>query len=649
MLHAGDPEGSQVGVAGGAGLRPANFTEAPRRLAGRRPAQKLGGPVVRRKLRWATYTLPFAAAFAFAPATISPQTYLAEVTYLASPELKGRATGSPELEKAAGYIAGLFQSFGLKPVSGSDYEQPFTVTTNAHLGPDNHLNADDAGTSHMLGAKRDYVPYSFSSSGKSSGQVVFAGFGITAADLHYDDYAGIDVKDKFVLILRHEPQEFDEKSVFAGKELTSHATFSDKATNAKIHGARGVILVNDVATHPREPDTLLDFGTATGPTDAGILFVQVQATAAESWMKAEGRDLREIEAAIDKDLKPRSFAMSQLNVDLAVDIQHDTKTVHNVVAYLPGSTQEYVIIGAHYDHLGLGDEHSLAPSQIGHIHPGADDNASGTAGVIELARWFSKQPKPKRGILFITFAGEELGLLGSSFYVNHPLLPLQNAVTMINMDMIGRIREGKVYVNGTGTGSTLAKLVGEIKAPDGFHFDLSENLGYGGSDHMSFTIKSVPVVFFFSGLHGDYHKPSDTADKINSVDAVKLLGYVAELEQRLSEAPDRPQFIRVAETQEPVSGSAGGGSGYGPNFGSIPDFDEPPKGVRFADVRDGTPAAKAGLKAGDILIEFDGKEIGNLYDFTYALRAKKPGDEVLVKVLRGSQTIEAKVLLTERR
>jgi hypothetical protein len=628
MLRRGDSQDHQVAAVG-------QIYDLP--CTGRRPAPR---PAQQSKLRWAAFALPL-AALAFAPAQISPQSYLAEVKYLASPELKGRATGSPELEKAAGYISGLFKSFGLKPVSGNDYEQPFTVTVNAHLGPDNHLNSDDGGAKSALAAKRDWVPYSFSSSGKLSGQVVFAGFGITNADRHYDDYAGIDVKDKFVLILRHEPQE--------GKELTSHATFADKASNAKMHGARGVIIVNDVTAHPGETDKLLEFGSATGPTDAGILFVQVKAEDAEAWMKAEGRDLREIETGIDKDLQPRSFTMAKLNLDLSVEIQHDTRTVHNVEAYLPGSTAEYVIIGAHYDHLGLGDEHSLAPSQIGQIHPGADDNASGTAGVIELARYFSKQPKPKRGILFLTFAGEELGLLGSSWYVNHPLLPLSDAVAMINMDMIGRIREGKVYVNGTGTGSTLAKLIADTKPPDGFHFDLSENLGYGGSDHMSFTIKSVPVLFFFSGLHGDYHKPSDTADKINAVDAAKLLDYVAGVEQRLSDAPDRPQFIRVAEPQEPVSGAAGSGSGYGPNFGSIPDFDEPPKGVRFADVRDGTPAAKAGLKAGDILIEFDGKEIGNLYDFTYALRAHKPGDEVLVKVLRGSQTIEAKVLLTERR
>ena len=601
-----------------------------------------------RRLLLLSLLLAGMAGLSAAPAAVSSQTYLSEVKYLASPELKGRATGSPELEKAAHYIAGLFQSFGLKPVSGNDYLQPFTVTVNAHLGPDNQFSTQEkGGRAATLISGRDYVPFSFSSTAKVSGQVVFAGYGITAPELHYDDYSSLDVKGKIVLILRHQPQENDDKSVF-GKDLTSHATFAEKASNAKTHGARGVILINDIPAHPKEADKLLEFGTATGPTDSGVVFVQMKEATAAAWFQAEGRDLHQIEAGIDKDLKPQSFAFSKLTVNLSVDVEHDMKTVHNVEAYLPGSTSEYVIIGAHYDHLGLGDEHSLAPSKIGTIHPGADDNASGTAGVIELARWYSHQAKPKRGILFLTFAGEELGLLGSSYYVNHPLLPLKDAVTMVNMDMIGRIREGKVYVNGTGTGTTLAKLIDDLPAPPGFKFDLSENLGYGGSDHMSFTIKSVPVLFFFSGLHGDYHKPSDTADKINAPDAAKLLGYVSEVVDQLDSEPGRPQFVRTAEPKEPSAGG-GGGSGYGPNFGSVPDFDEPPKGVRFADVIDGSPASKAGFKAGDILVEFDGKEIGNLYDFTYALRAKKPGDVVLVKVLRAGQTIEAKVLLTERR
>jgi hypothetical protein len=585
------------------------------------------------------------AVWAQAPATISPDAYLAHVKFLASPELKGRATGSHELEVAADYISKQFASFGVKPVPGSTYQEAFTTTVGARMGAVNRFEANSV----TLPAGTGFIPFSFSSSGTVSAPVVFAGYGITANEYRYDDYAGIDVKDKIVLLIRHEPQEDDDKSVFQGKELTQHSTFAIKAVNAKMHGARAVILVNDAYPHHTAAEDRLDaFGQATGPTDSGVLFVQVKESTAEAWFKNEGRDLHEILDGIDKDLKPRSFPLTKLTVSMSLDIQHDMKTVHNVAAYLPGKSKEYVIIGAHYDHLGLGDEHSLAPSQIGTIHPGADDNASGTAGVIELAHYFSKQPQQQRGVLFITFAGEELGLLGSNYYTAHPLLPIGDAVTMLNMDMIGRIRGGKVYVNGTGTGSTLDKLVESIKPPAEFKLDLSEATGYGGSDHMSFTVKQVPVLFFFSGLHGDYHKPSDTWDKIDAPDAAKLLGYVAQIATRLANDPERPKFQRVTEPKAP-SGSSSGSSGYGPNFGSIPDFDEPPHGVRFADVRDGTPAAKAGLKAGDILIEFDGKDIGNLYDFTYALQAHKPGDEVLVKVLRGSQRIEAKVLLTERR
>ena len=358
-----------------------------------------------------------------------------------------------------------------------------------------------------------------------------------------------------MLILRHEPQENDRRSLFDGKKLTRYATFIDKMANAKAHGSRGVILVNDVATHPGKDDKLEEFGSTGGPRDAGIFFIQVKEATAQEWFRAEGRDLRQIAAGIDGDLQPRSFEFSKLKVDLDVDLAHETKTVHNVAGYLPGTTSEYVVIGAHYDHLGLGDEHSLAPEMKGTIHPGADDNASGSSGVIELARWFSKQPQQKRGVLFMTFAGEELGLLGSSWYVNHPVLPLDDAVAMINLDMIGRIRDGHVFLSGTGTGTTLAALVAGLNAPAPLNIDESgKNSGTNlsdASDHASFNSKGVPTLFFFSGLHADYHKPSDTADKINSNDAAKLLDYVAELTMHLADAPDRPTFVKVARDQQP--------------------------------------------------------------------------------------------------
>jgi hypothetical protein len=573
------------------------------------------------------------------------------VKYLASENMRGRATGSPELEKAAGFIADRFRALGLKPLHGDSYYQDFEVTTAARLGSHNSFVYSSGGHKQTLALQQAFVPLNLSSKGKVSGRVIFCGYGITAPEYNYDDYAGVDVKGKIVLVLRHEPQEFDDKSVFEGKVLTAHSQISSKATNAKIHGAAGVLIVNDVGAHPDDKDDLERFGSTEGPMNAGIEIVQIRAEEASQWLAPSGKSLRHIEAGIDKDLKPESFALpDSLKLSIDVDIEREVKTVHNVGGYLPGDGDEYVIVGAHYDHLGLGGQFSLAPSQTGTVHPGADDNASGTAGVLELAHWFTQGPRHKRGILFLTFAGEELGLLGSAYYADHPELPLAKAVAMINMDMIGRLRNNKVYIGGTGSGTTLTPLVKELASHDGMDADISEKAGYGSSDHTSFTVKQVPVLFFFSGLHADYHKPSDTWDKIDAPAAVKLLDLVAEVMTRLADDPGRPQFVRVVEQQPHAQASGTSGkSGYGPDFGSIPDFTEIPNGVRFADVRPGSPADKAGLKAGDILTQFDGKPIQNLYDFTYALRSKKPGDVVLVKVIREGQTIEAKVLLTERR
>jgi peptidase M28-like protein/PDZ domain-containing protein/PA domain-containing protein len=585
-------------------------------------------------------------------ADFSASEYLGYVKFLSSPEMRGRATGSPELEKAASYIRDQFRSMKLKPMAGDSYYQDFEVTTSARLGVHNKLSFSSGNKKTALKVQQDFVPLNLSSAGRISGEVVFAGYGITAPEYNYDDYAGLDAKDKIVLVLRHEPQEFDEKSVFEGKIYTVHAQIFSKAVNAKMHGAKAVLMINDAAAHLSDTDQLDKFGSTAGPANAGIEFAQMKTELADRWLALAGKNLAAIQASIDKDLHPQSLALpSTLTLDLEVDIKREVKTVHNVGAYLPGETSEYAIIGAHYDHLGLGEQFSLAPSLAGTVHPGADDNASGTAGVLELAHWFSKQPKRQRGILFLTFAGEELGLLGSSYYANHPLLPLENAVAMINMDMIGRIRDHKVYVGGVGTGTSFPALLKDATARHDFQADVTERGGYGSSDHTSFTAKHVPVLFFFSGLHADYHKPSDTWDKIDAPDAVQLLDLIADVTDRLTDGSARPQYVRVVEPQPAGDAASHTGtvSGYGPDFGSIPDFTEIPNGVRFADVRPGSPAAKAGLKAGDILTQFDGKPIQNLYDFTYALRAKKPGQEVLVKVLRGTETIEAKVLLTARK
>lgn len=586
------------------------------------------------------------AATAALGADIDPNRYLEHVKYLASPALRGRGTGAPGLEKAAGYIAKQFRADKLKPPTKEGYFQRFPVTTNAKLGPNNRLEWSDASGKKALKPEQDFIPFNFSLSGKVEGNLVFAGYGITAPEYHYDDYAGIDAKGKIVVVLRHEPQENDEKSVFNGKTLTEHAQFWSKAVNAKQHGAAGLILVNDQANHKDQPDGLEKFGRAVGPADAGIPFLQVKADIAEKWVEEGGKKLNDLEAAIDKDLKPQSFALPQaVAVSGTVAVVRERKVVRNVVAYLPGETKEYVIIGAHYDHLGLGEQNSMAPKLAGTPHPGADDNASGTAGVLELARRFASEPKHKRGILFLAFAGEELGLLGSRYYVDHPELPLSDAVAMINLDMIGRPRDHKIYVGGVRSGSSFKELV-EVSLPKHqMKPDYSGMGETGASDHQSFATKQVPALFFFSGLHADYHKPSDTWEKIDPAGASDVLRGVADIAEALRDAPARPQYVKVAAPAPP--GGAGGGRGYGAWFGSVPDFGEV-KGVKFADVTPGSPADKAGLKAGDILVEFDGKPVSNLYDFTYALRAKKPGETVPVKVVRGNETLEVKVLLGQR-
>jgi hypothetical protein len=573
-----------------------------------------------------------------------PHRYLDDIKALSAPAMEGRGAGSKGLTRAEHLIEKRYKSLGLEPAGTNSYLQPFTVITGAQLKGKNSFAVLTGAEKRELKAKQDFVPFSFSASGSAHGPLVFAGYGISADEFHYDDYAGIDVKDKIVVVLRYEPPSFGEKGGNQG--MTQHSQLVTKAINARNHGARALVLVNGKLGDGEE-DLLTRFGSVSGPENAGIIFLQVKNDVAEGWLKAAGKSLAELQAQINASSKPASFALAEnQTAALTVSIATTRATVNNVLAYLPGRTDEYVIIGAHYDHLGRGNFDSLAPSQIGQIHPGADDNASGTAGVLELARLLAPQKgQLRRGILFASFAGEELGLLGSAAWVRDPTRPLDKAAAMLNMDMIGRIKDQKVYIGGVGTGSTLKAVVEQASEKSGFKIEYSPG-GYSSSDHTSFVAKKIPVMFFFSGLHSDYHKPSDTWEKIDPVAATKLLEVVGATLEQLAEAEERPAFIVVAE-ERPAGGP--GGSGYGPYFGSIPDFGEVENGVKFSDVRPGSPAAKAGLKAGDILVQFGDKPIKNLYDFTDALRRSKVGDVVEVKVLRDGQPIGASVKLEQRK
>ena len=573
------------------------------------------------------------------------QRYLDDIKALTTPAMEGRGDGTKGLTRAEHLLEQRYKSLGLEPAGTHGYQQPFTIITGARLKGHNGLRVELSGAKTDVKLNQEFVPFSFSASGSFSGPVVFAGYGASAPEFGYDDYENIDVKDKVVVVLRRAPASFATKSGSHGE--TRHAEFVTKAINARNHGARAVVLING-KMEAAEEDLLLRFGSVNGPEDTGILMVQVKNAIAGQWLRAAGKSLADLQEQIDHAGKPVSLPMPQsLQVSLSVNIEHTKAIVNNVLAWLPGETDEYVIVGAHYDHLGRGDAHSLAPGLVGQLHPGADDNASGTAGVLELARRFAPiKGKLRRGILFASFAGEELGLLGSAEWVKSPTRPLNQAVAMLNMDMIGRIKDDKVYIGGVGTGSTFKDLLQAAQAKNPFNVEYSAS-GYSSSDHTSFVIGRVPSLFFFSGLHSDYHKPSDTWEKINPQSAVRLLDLVQSVGEQLASAADRPAFIQVVEEQQVARGGSGGG--YGPYFGSIPDFGQVETGVKFADVRPGSPAAKAGLKGGDIMIQFGDKPIKNLYDFTDALQRRKVGDVVEVTVLRDGKPMTVSVKLEQRK
>ena len=579
---------------------------------------------------------------------LSADRYMQHVSFLASDDLKGRGNGSQELERAAEYIAAQFRSYGLQTAGeNGTYFQKFDITTGAQLGSKNTLQV--SGVSKEKG--KDFVTMPVSSSGSYDGPIVFAGYGMTSESQKWDDYAGIDVKGKAVLVFRHDPEETNPAGRFA-KDPTAPSTFIAKVRNARVHGAKAILFITDPNNHPGETDTV---GKATSDLafrDLSILAMHVTRDSVMSLFTRSGRNMAEVQQAIDQGQKPQSFEFTNLKVRVSADIKPIRKTVRNVLASIRGSDpqlrNEWIVIGGHYDHLGLGDpNNSMSQADVGKIHHGADDNASGTAGVLELARLIARNKQAfKRSVLLMTFAGEELGLFGSSHFVNDSTVPLPSIAAMINMDMIGRLSSRPLSVMGTGTSPEFPAWIAEANKEVGLSLALS-NGGHEGSDHISFNGKRIPTLFFFSGLHSDYHRPTDTAEKIDAKGAIQVLSLVAGTAELMANAPSKVLYTEVKEDRPQAAG--GGGSPYGTYFGSVPDFRDDLSGVLFADVRADSPAGKAGLKPGDLLVEFAGNPIKNLYDFTDALAGKKPGDVVAVVVKRNGQSIKVNVTLEVRK
>ncbi len=612
--------------------------------------------------------LTFSVALSQQPSSTAPSVDRLRqvIAYLASDALEGRRTGTPGANDAAHYIAGEFNRFGLRPglqiarpartrgETQSRYLQPFPYVATVELGNGNlfFVNPGRADDTAQFKVGDDWLPLGFSSNGSiKAAEVGFAGYGISSAELKYDDYAVSNVKGRVAIVFAGTPDGDNPHGQFA-----QAGEIRFKVAAARAAGAQALLII---ASEEKLKDDRLSRLAYDNTGEAGIPVMVISRQLAG---KLLGSQLAGFEQAADarKATGESRLPVRGLKLDFATNVVRRETPSFNVIGVLPGSDPklkgEAIIIGAHYDHLGFGGEGSGSLSARSGIHHGADDNASGVAGLIELARMLSSL-KLKRTVVFIAFSGEEEGLIGSSYYVNHPIVPLQNTVAMINMDMIGRLKEKNLIVGGVGTAqewrslidadNSLQSMTVSLNTPPAqpsaannfpivvgangqpvvtmnptkqFMLTLNED-GYGPSDHSSFYSKQVPVLFFWTGTHNDYHKPSDTAEKINYEGEASIVAFV-----------DRIRSM-----------------GFRVYLGTIPNYAESNDGLKLDGVRDDSPASKAGLKAGDRIVKMAGHEVKNVYDYTYALGEMKAGQEYEVEVVRGSERLTLKITPAARK
>ncbi|HEU4478170.1 MAG TPA: M20/M25/M40 family metallo-hydrolase [Pyrinomonadaceae bacterium] len=618
-----------------------------------------------------------------------------DVTYLASDKLEGRRTGTASAMAAADYIANEFARLGLKPgfpavapksknQASTRFFQKFPYVGGLELGKNNVLvlASTDRAT---LKVGEDWVPLGLSTNAQVDGaNAVFVGYGLTVSDLKHDDYAGANVSGRVAIAFAGTPDGDNPHGQFARYEDVRW-----KAIAARNAGAKALLVIVSETNFKDDRLSRLRYDNSAG--DAGLPVAAVSRQAAERLLAVNSSLLAEVEqrlrtksTATDSQ-QPVKQPLETMTITLSTDLARREQAAANVIGLLEGShptlKNEVIVIGAHYDHLGLGGAGSLAQKE-GEIHHGADDNASGVAGVLELARVFAAQkPRPRRSIIFAAFSGEEEGLLGSNYYVNHPAAPLANTIAMINMDMIGRMKNKTLTVGGIGTATEWRALVENANLLQGItvtaahtgsatgtsvasgmpivvaangqpivnsdpskQFSLTLNAdGYGPSDHSSFYSKQIPVLFFWTGTHEDYHKPSDTADKINFDDQSRILSVVGRIVQDIDKSDQRPSF--TAAKTEPVGRS----TGFRVYLGTIPNYADANDGLLLDGVREDSPAAKAGLKAGDRIVKLAGREVRNVYDYTYALGEMKAGQEYEVEVVRGGERLQLKLTPAARR
>ena len=551
------------------------------------------------------------------------------ITYLASDELKGRYPGTPEDLLVEDYISGEFKKEGLTLYDGTGL-QHFEIVQEIEPGPGNHFRWNTQ--SLQLGT--DFAPFAFSHSGSASAEVVFAGYGfqIDNGELQWDDYATVDVSGKWVMILRGVPGEQESSSPYV-----NYSEDRGKALLASDLGAAGVIFVSGNSFDP--DDQLVKLNGKLGPVSVPV--VHLSRGAADQLLAAAGRkDLSAQESLLTESGQPASFSTG-IEADVAVDLQPVKMETANVIATLEGSHEglknEYVVIGAHHDHLGMGGpgSSSRTPDTVA-VHHGADDNASGVAGVLEASEWLSAHV-PARSLLFATFGAEEMGIIGSKYLVENSPVDPDSIQVMINMDMIGRLSEDRqLQVGGVGTSPGLRSLLESINSNYGFKLKFT-NEGYGPSDHASFYAADVPVLYFTTGAHSDYHTPGDQASAINLEGTREVIAFVSEVAAALANQHDR---IAFTEAGPKVQSSSRGRYG-GITLGLMPDMTyDGDEGMPVMFVTEGKPAAIGGIQKGDVIVAIEGKKVGNVYDYMSRLEPLKEGMSIVVRVRRDNDLLD---------
>lgn len=591
------------------------------------------------------------ALHAQAPATTASRTRQ-HVTTLASDPFEGRLSGSAGEQRASDYIVGELQRIGAKPLPGhASFLVPFEFTAGTR----------DGGSWVRLGGKtmerfeqrKDIQALSFSdNSDVSDAAVVFAGYGIVVPESQgfpYDSYATLDVKDKVVLVLNYFPEDAETKTKLV---LSRYSGLRYKAMAARQRGAKAMLVV----TGPHSPNAgeIIPMSFDTALAGSGIVAASISGAVAESMFKTFGDASKTLDAAQKSldDANPHAagFAMPNVEVTIHTDVVREKRTGHNIVGYLPATSagaavsKPWVALGAHYDHLGHGENgSSLADkADIGKIHHGADDNASGTAAVLAVAEKLATQTR-LRNVMIDFWSGEELGLIGSSAYVNKPEVPNEQLAAYVNFDMVGRMQDNKLTVQATGSSPVWSRVVEQANIAAGFDLLVQQD-PYQPTDVQSFNQASVPSLNLFTGTHVDYHKPSDTADKINYEDLDRVVDFAAAIVKRIGDTADAPQFTKVEQSTDTSSRA-----GVRLFTGTIPDYSTEVKGLLLSGVIGGGPAEQAGLQKGDVIVEIAGQTIANIYDYTYALEVLKIGEPVKVVYERNGERREGTLTPSARK